>query len=100
MNLFPFLRVRCLRVVLTRRWWLWYIGCCGRAESVRVRDGDCSLVGGTPGCDPGGRGFESRQSPRCFSWCCDGRVQENPELGPFGLVRGFPLLSQVKVDIA
>lgn len=74
MNLSPFLRVRCLRVVLTRRWWLWYIGCCGRAESVRVRDGGCSLVGGTPGCDPGGRGFESRQSPR-FCASCGGRVR-------------------------
>lgn len=52
MNLFPFLRARCLRVVLTR-WWLWYIGCCGRAESVRVCDGDCGLVGGAPGCGPG-----------------------------------------------
>lgn len=29
----------------------------------------------------------------------DGRVKENPELRPFGLVRGFLLLSQVKVGI-
>lgn len=29
----------------------------------------------------------------------DGRVKENPELVPFGQVRGFPLLSQAKAGI-
>ena len=28
-------------------------------------DGGCSSVGRAPGCDPGCRGFESRQPPRC-----------------------------------
>lgn len=29
-------------------------------------DGDCSSAGRAPGCDPGCRGFESRQSPRIW----------------------------------
>lgn len=87
---------RRMRVRLTRRRWAWYIGSCGRAGNVRVHDGACSSVGGTPGCGPGGRGFKPRQAPRLFM-SGDSRVKENPELGPFGLVRGFLLLSCGKV---
>lgn len=53
-------------VELTRRLWAWYIGSCGRAASVRVRDGGCSSAGGTPDCGSGGRGFKPRQEPRIF----------------------------------
>lgn len=68
-----------MRVVLTRRRWAWYIVFCGRAVSVRVHDGACSSVGGTPDCGSGGRGFKPRQAPR-FCASCGGRVRKTPNL--------------------
>ena len=65
-TLFAVVCERCVRVGLTRRRWAWYIVFCGRAVSVRVHDGACSSVGGTPDCGSGGRGFKLRQAPRLF----------------------------------
>ncbi len=44
-----------------------------KADSVSLRDGDCSSVGGTPGCGPGGRGSGVPSvTPFCAS-CVSGR---------------------------
>ena len=73
-----------VRSVLTSAGLTWYIGCrkCKWSASwlaVCLRNGGCSSVGGTPDCGLGGRGFESRQSPR-FCASCGGRVRKTPNL--------------------